>query len=100
MLLFSLGNLVQGPGWIFLASAVLVRGNLTQRMLSKLHAHPIRNVIVLRTVFQTLAARNYTLAMPGIGIKEYMLATMLGLPLPITVYCLFFNYIVKIARIG
>ena len=136
VLLFSLGNLVQVPGWIFLASAVLVlgkldggmatyvaasiscaitfvsvrwvggdaiqqlNGKLAQRMLSKLHAHPIRNVIVLRTVFQTLAALNYTLAMSGIGFKKYMLATLLGLPLPIAVYCLFFDYIAKIAKIG
>jgi uncharacterized membrane protein YdjX (TVP38/TMEM64 family) len=135
-LLFSLGNLVQIPGWIFLASAVLVlgkldggiatflaasiscavtflsvrwvggdavqqlRGKLAQRMLSELHAHPIRNVIVLRTVFQTLAALNYTLAMSGIGFRQYMLGTMLGLPLPIAVYCLFFDYIAKIANLG
>ncbi len=135
-LLFSLGNLVQIPGWIFLASAVLVlgkldggiatylaasiscavtflsvrwvggdavqqlRGKLAQRMLSELHAHPIRNVIVLRTVFQTLAALNYTLAMSGIGFRQYMLGTLLGLPLPIAVYCLLFDYIAKIANLG
>lgn len=135
-LLFSLGNLVQIPGWIFLASAVLVlgkldggiatflaasiscaitflsvrwvggdavqqlQGKLAQRMLSELHAHPIRNVIVLRTVFQTLAALNYTLAMSGIGFRQYMLGTLLGLPLPIAVYCLFFDYIAKIANLG
>jgi uncharacterized membrane protein YdjX (TVP38/TMEM64 family) len=135
-LLFSLGNLVQIPGWIFLASAVLVlgkldggiatylaasiscavtflsvrwvggdavqqlRGKLAQRMLSELHAHPLRNVIVLRTVFQTLAALNYTLALSGIGFRQYMVATLLGLPLPIAVYCLFFDYIAKIANLG
>ena len=69
-------------------------------MLSELHAHPIRNVIVLRTVFQTLAALNYTLAMSGIGFRRYMVATLLGLPLPIAVYCLFFDYIAKIANLG
>ena len=135
-LLFSLGNLVQIPGWIFLASAVLVlgkldggiatylaasiscavtflsvrwvggdavqqlRGKLAQRMLSELHAHPIRNVIVLRTVFQTLAALNYTLALSGIGFRRYMVGTLLGLPLPIAVYCVFFDYIAKIAHLG
>ena len=135
-LLFSLGNLVQIPGWIFLASAVLVlgkldggiatflaasiscgvtflsvrwiggdavqhlNGKLAKRMLSELHAHPIRNVIVLRTVFQTLAALNYTLAMSGIGFRKYMLGTLLGLPIPIAVYCVFFDYIAKIANLG
>jgi uncharacterized membrane protein YdjX (TVP38/TMEM64 family) len=135
-LLFSIGNLVQIPGWIFLASAVLVlgkldggiatylaasiscavtflsvrwvggdavqqlQGKLAQRMLSELHAHPIRNVIVLRTVFQTLAALNYTLALSGIGFRRYMVGTLLGLPLPIAVYCLFFDYIARIANLG
>jgi uncharacterized membrane protein YdjX (TVP38/TMEM64 family) len=136
VLLFTLGNLVQVPGWIFLASAVLVLGKvngglvtyfaanvscaatflgvrfvggdavqqmnskLVKRMISQLHAHPIRNVIVLRTVFQTLAALNYMLAMSGLGFRKYMAATLLGLPLPIAAYCVLFDYIAKIAHIS
>lgn len=136
VVLFSVGNLIQVPGWIFLASAVLVLGKLdgglatyvaasiscavtflsvrwvggdavqhmdgklAQRLLSELHAHPIRNMVVLRTVFQTLAALNYTLAMSGIGFRQYLVATLLGLPLPIALYCVFFDYIAKIANLG
>ncbi|WP_296446583.1 VTT domain-containing protein [Rhodoferax sp. UBA5149] len=136
VLLFTLGNLVQVPGWLFLASAVLVLGKLggglatyvaaciscaitflavrwvggdaVQRMdsplaskwLAQLHLHPIRNVLLLRTVFQTLAALNYALAMSGIGFRKYMVATLLGLPLPIAIYCLLFDYIAKIANLG
>lgn len=136
VLLFVLGNLVQVPGWIFLASAVWVLGQwagglvtylaasiscavtflsvrwvggdavqqmhspLARRLVSQLHAHPIRNVIVLRTLFQTLAALNYTLALSGVGFRKYMVATLLGLPLPIALYCLFFDYIVQIAKLG
>jgi uncharacterized membrane protein YdjX (TVP38/TMEM64 family) len=133
--LFSLGNLVQVPGWIFLASAVLVlgqwagglatylaasvscavtflsvrwvggdtvgqlQGRLAKRLLVQLHAHPIRNVVALRMAFQTLAALNYTLAMSGLGFRKYMIATLLGLPLPIAAYCVFFDFIAKIAHI-
>jgi uncharacterized membrane protein YdjX (TVP38/TMEM64 family) len=136
VLLFTLANLVQVPGWIFLASAVLVLGKvngglatyfaanvscaatflgvrlvggdavqqmnskLVHRMISQLHAHPIRNVIALRMVFQTLAALNYTLAMSGLGFRKYMIATLLGLPLPIAAYCVFFDFIAKIAHIS
>ena len=136
VLLFTLGNLVQVPGWIFLASAVLVLGQvagglvtylaasiscavtflsvrwvggdafqqmnspLARRLVSQLHAHPIRNVIGLRLLFQTLAALNYTLAMSGIGFRNYMVATLLGLPLPIAVYCLLLDYLVKITSPG
>jgi uncharacterized membrane protein YdjX (TVP38/TMEM64 family) len=131
VLLFTLGNLVQVPGWIFLASAVLVlgkwdgglvtyvaacvacavtflsvrlvggdtvrqlQGKLALRLVAQLHAHPIRNVVLLRTLFQTLAALNYTLAMSGIGFRQYMVATFLGLPLPIAAYCLLFDTIEK-----
>lgn len=136
VLLFSIGNLVQVPGWIFLASAVLVLGQwagglvtylaasiscavtflsvrwvggdavqqmhspLARRLVSQLQAHPIRNVIVLRTLFQTLAALNCTLALSGMGFRKYMAATLLGLPLPIALYCLFFDYIAKFAKFG
>ena len=136
VLLFSIGNLAQVPGWIFLASAVLVlgkldgglvtflaasiscaltflsvrwvggdaarhmQGKLTRRLLSRLHAHPVRNVVVLRTLFQTLAVLNYTLALSGIGFRKYMAGTLLGLPLPIAVYCLLFDSIAKFAHLG
>jgi uncharacterized membrane protein YdjX (TVP38/TMEM64 family) len=100
VLLFLIGNLAQVPGWIFLASAVLVLGKLTRRLLSRLHAHPVRNVVVLRTLFQTLAVLNYTLALSGIGFRKYMAGTLLGLPLPIAVYCLLFDSIAKFAHLG
>jgi uncharacterized membrane protein YdjX (TVP38/TMEM64 family) len=136
VLLFTLGNLIQVPGWIFLASAVLVLGKvnsglatyfaanvscavtflrvrcvggdavqqmtskLVKRMIFQFHAHPIRNVIVLRTAFQTLAALNYMLAMSGLGFRNYMAATLLGLPLPIAAYCVFFDFIAKTVHIS
>lgn len=129
VLFFTLGNLVQIPGWIFLASAVFVLGRtaggivtyiaavtscavtfatiafiggdairqlnnrLANKLLQHLQAHPVRNIAILRTLFQTLPALNYALALSGIGFKKYMAGTLLGLPLPIAVYCLFFDYL-------
>lgn len=128
-LLFALGNLIQIPGWIFVAAAVLALGRtwggiatyiaanvscavtffairyvggdaLRQlksrtavRLLGELHAHPIRSIVLLRTLFQTLPALNYALALSGIGFRTYMTGTLLGLPLPIAAYCLFFDYL-------
>ena len=136
ILLFSLGNLLQVPGWIFLAAAVLVLGRLAggvvtylaacvscavtflsvrwvghgalqqlhgalaQRLLRQLQTHPIRNVVVLRTLFQTLAVLNYSLAMSGIGFRQYMAATLMGLPVPIAAYCIFFDYVERIAHLA
>ncbi len=127
VLLFTAGNLVQVPGLVFLASAVLILGQfgggvatyvaactscaftfwtvrwiggdtvrqldskLALKLLAQLHAHPIRNMVILRTLFQTAPALNYTPALSGIGFRPYMLAALLGLPLPIVVYCVFFD---------
>jgi uncharacterized membrane protein YdjX (TVP38/TMEM64 family) len=68
------------------------------RLLAQLHAHPVRNVLILRTVFQTLPTLNYALALSGVRLRDYVLGTVLGLPLPIAVYCLFFDYLIKAAH--
>lgn len=129
VLLFVLGNLMQIPGWVFLAAAVLVLGRtlggvasyiaasisclctfgvvraigadalqrwdnaFATRLLAHLHAHPIGSVVLLRTVFQTLPALNYALALSGIRFRHYLAGTLLGLPLPIALYCVFFDFV-------
>lgn len=134
VVLFTLGNLTQVPGWIFLASAVLVLGRTTGgivtysaavvscavtfltiryiggdamrqlksrlavRLLSRLHGRPILIIAVLRMLFQTLPALNYALALSGVGFRRYMAGTLIGLPLPIAAYCLFFDYLVVLAQ--
>jgi uncharacterized membrane protein YdjX (TVP38/TMEM64 family) len=128
-LLFAVGNLIQLPGWIFLAAAVLTLGRtwgglatylaatvscavtfftvryvggdalrqldnkLAIRLLAQLHAHPIRSIALLRVLFQTLPALNVALALSGVRFRQYMAGSLLGLPLPIAVYCLFFDYL-------
>lgn len=131
VLLFSLGNLIQIPGWIFLAAAVLALGRswggvatyvaasvsctltflairfvggdalrqlnnrIATRLLKRLDAAPISSVVLLRTLFQTVPALNYALALSGIKFRDYMIGTLLGLPLPIAVYCLFFDALAR-----
>lgn len=129
ILVFALGNLVQIPGWIFLAAAVLalgqiwgglatyvaailscsatffsirfvggdalrsLNGKFATRLLSRLDAHPVKSVVLLRMLFQTVPALNYALAMSGIRFRDYLVGTLLGLPLPIMAYCVFFDYL-------
>ena len=128
ILLFSLGNLIQIPGWIFLAAAVLalgeawggvvtyvaaviscaftfwlvrliggdalrqMKGKWAPRLMARLDAHPIRNIVILRIFLQTVPALNYALAMSGVRFRDYFTATLLGLPLPIALYSIFFEY--------
>ena len=125
--LFCLGNLIQIPGWLFLAAAVLTLGQmwggvatylaaciscvvtfltirllggdalrqlknrLAVRLLGQLDAHPVKSVFLLRVLFQTVPALNYALAMSGIRFRHYLIGTLLGLPLPIALYCVFFD---------
>ncbi len=135
VLLFSLGNLIQIPGWIFLAAAVLTMGPIlggmvtyvaaclscaatfftirlvggdalrqlhsavAARLLRQLDARPIRIVLLLRVIFQTVPALNYTLALSGVRFRAYLIGTLLGLPLPIALYCLFFDYLAKTLKV-
>lgn len=127
VVLFSLGNLLLIPGWVFLAAAVYafgaplgglatyaaacvscvitfgvirllggdalrrLRNPLALRIFRQLDAAPIRSVVALRMLFQTLPALNAAFAMSGIRFRHYVLGTLLGLPLPIAIYVLFFD---------
>jgi len=129
VLLFALGNLIQIPGWIFLAAAVLSLGQLwgaavtylaavlsctfifvlirwlggnalrdfdnrlARSLLARLDRQPIRSQFLLRTVFQTAPALNYALALSGVRVRHYMAGLLLGLPLPIALYSIFFDYL-------
>jgi uncharacterized membrane protein YdjX (TVP38/TMEM64 family) len=130
VVLFSLGNLLLIPGWVFLASAVyafgaplgglatyaaasvscvvtffvirLLGGDALRRLQSplalrifrRLDAAPLRSVVALRMLFQTLPALNGALALSGIRFRHYLFGTLLGLPLPIAIYVLFFDQLV------
>jgi uncharacterized membrane protein YdjX (TVP38/TMEM64 family) len=125
--LFALGNLVQLPGWLFLAAAVLALGRFwgglatyvaavtaccttfaavrllggnalrdftgrwATRVFARLDAHPTQSVLVLRLLFQTVPALNVALGLSGVDWRPYVVGTLLGLPLPILVYTLFFD---------
>ena len=127
VLLFSLGNLIQVPGIVFLAAAVVtldrfwggvvtyvaamtscaltfviiralggdalrtLNNRVAVRILRELDARPIASVALLRVLFQTAPALNYALAMSGIKLRNYLVGTLLGLPLPIALYCIFFD---------
>ena len=132
VVLFSIGNLIQIPGWIFLAAAVLTLGKVAGglatyvaastscvvtflvikaiggdalrqldnkvalRIFRHLDAHPVRSIALLRVLFQTVPALNYALALSGMQFRHYLVGTLIGLPVPITLYCLFFDYLAKV----
>lgn len=67
--------------------------------IKKTDCRPIKTVLLLRMLFQTLPALNYTLAMSGIRFRDYLIGTPLGLPIPIALYCVFFDYLARALRV-
>jgi uncharacterized membrane protein YdjX (TVP38/TMEM64 family) len=85
-------------------SFLLIRGvggtalrSFNHRWADKIFSHlddrPILSVAFLRLLFQTLPALNYALALADIRFRDYLIGTALGLPLPIFLYCYFFELI-------
>jgi uncharacterized membrane protein YdjX (TVP38/TMEM64 family) len=69
----------------------LLHNRLAVRILRELDAYPIASVALLRILFQTAPALNYALAMSGIKFRNYLVGTLIGLPIPIALYCIFFD---------
>lgn len=63
------------------------------RILRELDARPVASVGLLRILFQTAPTLNYALAMTGIRFRNYLLGTLGGLPIPIAMYCIFFDFL-------
>lgn len=129
--LFIIGNLLQIPGVVFLAAAILGLGQISGyfltlfaaylsciigfyiinflgkdlireikkpwviKILNKLDQYPISIVILLRLVFQTYPPLNYTLALSGIKFRDYLIGSIIGLPVPIYIYTFFIEEILE-----
>ena len=76
--------------------------SLDHRWADKIFEHlderPIVSVTLLRLLFQTLPALTYALALADIRFRHYFLGTFLGLPIPIFLYCYFFDIIFQYVR--
>ena len=77
-----------------------IRGRWAQRLLARLDARPVSSIVVLRFFMQTAPPLNYALAMSGVKFRDYLVGTVLGLPLPIALYCLFFDYLAKLLHLA
>lgn len=133
ILVFTIGNLIQIPGWPFLVAATItlgivpgyfltlsaasfstivgfilirfigrdslenIKSNVVKRLIKNTHESPIRNTVILRVLFQTAPPINYALALSGIKFKDYLIGSLLGLPVPIFIYTFFIDELSKLA---
>ena len=72
-----------------------LKNPLALRIFRRLDTAPLRSVVTLRMLFQTLPALNGALALSGIRFRDYLLGTLLGLPLPIALYVVFFDQLAQ-----
>ena len=129
LVVFSAGELMHIPGFIFVGagiaaygkvlggilsfvgsivsvsvSFIVVRGvggrPLTQlrwafarRALARLDERPVSTVFILRLMFFMAPPLNYALALSGVRFRDYLLGSLLGLVIPVTVIVLAFDWV-------
>jgi uncharacterized membrane protein YdjX (TVP38/TMEM64 family) len=69
-----------------------VQRPFVRRLLSKVDSHPVMTVALLRLIFQAAPPLNYALPMTAVRWRDHLVGSMLGLPVPVTVMALFFDW--------
>lgn len=67
---------------------------IVRRFLSQIDKHPVAVVATLRFIFQTAPPLNYALAMTQVRLRDHLIGSALGLPLPIAAMALVFDWLV------
>jgi uncharacterized membrane protein YdjX (TVP38/TMEM64 family) len=76
-----------------------INNSVLFKTLKRLDTHPVQSIVLARILFQTAPALNYALAMSGMKLRPYAIGTLLGLPLPIALYCVFFDIVISALHI-
>ncbi len=63
-------------------------------MMSKLDEFPVKTVVVLRLLFFMAPAVNYMLALSSVNFKNFLVGTVVGLAIPLTVAVFFIDHLI------
>jgi len=63
-----------------------------RRLLTHIHARPVRTVALLRLLFQTAPPLNYALPMTAVHWRDHLVGSVVGLPVPIVVMAFFVDW--------
>jgi len=66
-----------------------------KKIFNQLDQNPVRSIFILRSIFQTQPLLNYGLALSGVSFRHHLIATITALPLPIFLYCYFFDTLAR-----
>ena len=78
----------------------LLDNRFAAKALKQIDTHPIAAVTALRMLFQTAPSLNYLLAVSGVRFRPYLIGTALGLPIPMAIYCVFFEFLSGALHLG
>lgn len=70
-----------------------VQRPIVRRFLSQIDKHPIAVVAILRLIFQAAPPLNYALAMTQVRLRDHLIGSTLGLPLPIAATALVLDWL-------
>jgi len=70
-----------------------VQWPLLRRMMAKLDDAPLRTVALLRLVFFLSPPITSCLALSGVPFTQYLMGSVIGLAIPLTLLCLFLNQV-------
>jgi uncharacterized membrane protein YdjX (TVP38/TMEM64 family) len=68
---------------------------IVRRLVSTIDTRPVTTVALLRLIFQTAPPLNYALAMTAVRLRDHLIGSVLGPPLPVTIMALFSDWLMK-----
>ena len=77
------------------ALRALEKQRYAKKFFKHLDDRPIRTIIFLRFIFQTAPFLNYALILSKVRFRDFWWGTIFGLPIPIFLYCVFYEVIFK-----
>jgi len=72
-----------------------IRRPLVRRLLNRIDSRPVMTVALLRLIFQTAPYLNCALPMTAVRTRDHLAGSALGLPAPVMVMAMFFDWVLN-----
>lgn len=76
-----------------------IKNQRIQKGLAQLETHPIRAILILRTLFQFMPLMNYALGMSKVRFRDYFIGTVVGMLLPSVALAYFYEWLLKMGKV-
>lgn len=76
-----------------------IKIKLLNKLFNNLEKKPIKSLVVMRLIGQASPALNLGLAFSPIKFRDYFFVTALIIPIPILIYCYFFDFFLSLGSL-